>query len=65
MTSVTCLRVWSLTLGLEFRTRETVPTLTPAVAATSAIFTRCAGFSLLTSPGYAARAAPYAWNRFH
>lgn len=65
MTSMTRLRVCSLTLGLWFRTRETVPTLTPAVAATSAMFTRWADFSRLTFPGFAARAATPVWNRFH
>src|SRR6266849_3617154 len=48
MTSTTRRRVCSLTLGLSFRTRDTVPTLTPAVAATSAMFTRWADLSRLT-----------------
>src|SRR5712691_12799068 len=48
MTSTTRRRVCSLTLGLPFRTRDTVPTLTPAVAATSAMFTRWADLSRLT-----------------
>src|SRR5260370_8529825 len=58
-------RVCSLTFGLSFRTRDTVPTLTPAVAATSAMFTRWADLSRLTSSGFAARAVAHAWNRFH
>src|ERR1700722_18339967 len=49
MTSMTRPRVRSLTFGLSFSTRETVPTLTPAVAATSAILTRWAEFRRLTS----------------
>src|SRR5260370_22770579 len=65
MTSTTRRRVCSLTCGLAFRTRDSVPTLTPAVAATSAMFTRWADLSRLTSSGFAARAVAHAWNRFH